>query len=164
MLTSVASKSAIFAQRATAAVERVAERQHLSDVKRLAAALAELAAEEIERNPGFAVRLRGLYEDLAPPRKATAARGTRSTKASAKTLKPIKQLEGYDIDPSAPLDPYFQLEVYGAEQLEAALRRHTKSNLLEAVEMVQDRHPGTSPRGTSKDALLAYIIAHVRIW
>ena len=162
MSTSLARKPLTFAQRAAVATQRVAEQQHLTDLKRLAAALAELAAEEVQRNPGFAVRLRGLYEDLAPQKKATTMRGTRAAKSPAKPLTPIKRIEGFEIDPSAPLDPYLQLEIYGAEQLEAALRRHTKANLLEAVEIVQDRYPGTGPRGTSKDALLAYIITNVR--
>jgi hypothetical protein len=162
MSTSLAHKPLTFAQRAAAATQRVAEQQQLTDLKRLAAALAELAAEEVQRNPGFAVRLRGLYEDLAPQTKVATVRATKTAKAPAKPLTPIKRIVGFEIDPSAPLDPYFQLEIYGAEQLEAALRRHTKANLHEAAEIVQDRHPGTSPAGTSKDALLAYIIAHVR--
>src|SRR5258708_2731521 len=162
MSTSVTSNPLTLAQRATAATQRVADHQHLTDLKRLAAALAEVAADEVQRNPGFALRLRGLYEDLAPPRKIATGRAAKTAKAPSKALKPIKRIEGFDIDPSAPLDPYLQLEIYGAVQLEEALRRHTKANLLEAVEIVQDRHPGTAPRGTSKDALLAYLVAHVR--
>jgi hypothetical protein len=157
MSTSVTSKPLTLTQRTAAATQRVADQQHLTDLKRVAAAVAVL-----QRNPGFALRLRGLYEDLAPPIKIATGRVAKTAKAPSQALKPIKRIEGFDIDPSAPLDPYLQLEIYGAEQLEQALRRHTKANLLEAVEIVQDRHPGTAPRGTSKDALLAYLVAHVR--
>jgi hypothetical protein len=148
-------------QRVTEAAQQVASTLGLEDQKRVSAALAEAAAEAVRRDSLFAARVRILYKEMTPApatRRATAG-GTRA--APDVELVPIKQVEGWFLNPGAPPDPYFLLELYGPKQLPLALQRYTVARLREAVELVQQRNPGTGPRGKTRQALIDYIVAHV---
>lgn len=77
-------------------------------------------------------------------------------------LKPINYVEGREINPAAPLDPYFLQHVYGDKQLRTALNLYPQNKLREGVEAVKEKHPGTRPKGSSKAAMLDYIESHVK--
>lgn len=124
----------------------------LSDLKRLAAALAEAAAEEVIRNRTFAERVRTLYSEIPEGRAAKMAQ-------DEEPLVPIRQGEWKPINPGAPLDPYFLLNLYGSHQLERALSRYTLVKLKEASAAVEARNPGTKPANRGqKAAIIAYIV------
>lgn len=160
MSASLASKPLTLSQRVAEAQRCAAEALHSDDTKRATAALLETALEEMRRNPGFALRVHGRFDELAPARQPRA-RQAKTIKKPYKELIPIKQIEGQTFDVSAALDPYFLLDLYGADQLTEALDQHPTSNVREAVEMVQERHPGTKPQGRSKSALIAYVVRYV---
>ena len=154
-----AEKPPTYAQRATAAAGAAAERFTFSDEKRMQAALAEIALEEMNRNPSFAVRVRNRYEELEPRK---APRAPRVPKVPRPKLVPIKELPGFQLDATRRLDPWFILEYFGEGQLEAALRMQTIGNLREAVAVVEEHYPGTTPKGKlTKDAAIVHILKHV---
>jgi hypothetical protein len=150
-------------QRVAEAAQQVATTLGLEDQKRVSAALAEAAAEAVRRDSLFAARVRILYKEMtpAPPARRTPAQGRGTRAAPDVELVPIKQVEGWFLNPGAPPDPYFLLELYGPKQLPLALQRYTVARLREAVEAVQQRNPGTSPRGRTRPALIDYIVEHV---
>lgn len=133
----------------------------LPDAGRAGVAALLVAAEEVERSSHFAARVRSAY-DLLPAGKPT--RGSASAKdAVAKilssTLTPIKYVEGCEINLAAPLDPYFLLEMYGANQLRQALDLFPLAKLKEGAEAVMVRSPGSKPRSrSSKAAVVDFIV------
>jgi hypothetical protein len=150
-------------QRVTKAAQQVATTLGLEDQKRVSAALAEAAAEAVRRDSLFAARVRIIYNQMTPApathRTTTPGRGTRA--APDVELVPIKQVEGWFLNPGAPPDPYFLMELYGPKQLPLALQRYTVARLREAVELVQQRNPGTRPSGKTRQYLVDYIVEHV---
>ncbi|HEX8995192.1 MAG TPA: hypothetical protein VF812_04115 [Ktedonobacterales bacterium] len=156
MPNAVKSKPATASQRSAGAIQQASEYLELEDAKRLGAALTIAAAETLRTYPQLADMVRRVYEELQPPKKTTS--GNRGKKAPEVELIPVKSMEGQFRDPSAPLDPYFLLELYGPKQLPLALDRYTATRLREGVKTVQARHPGTKPAGTAKQALIDYIV------
>ena len=124
-------------------------------MKRLSVALTIVAVDRLRNDASLMEHIRAVYEDLAPKRPATAKRQKRADDIH---LTPVKSMEGRPFDPSAPIDPYFLLELYGPEQLALALSRYTAPRLREGVKAVQARHPGTKPEGAGKQALIDYIV------
>lgn len=162
MSTSLASKPPTMAQRAATAGEKAVQITRLSDATRLKAAILEIANEELERNPGFLLKVRARYEELASKKPTTVEKKPRTPKQATSRLVPIKQVDELEINPAAMLDPYLLLEVYGPAQFAEALREQSKANLQEAIALVQERHPGTSPKSMgSKAPLIAYIMEYV---
>lgn len=131
----------------------------LDDLRRLTIALAEAAAQELVGNRPFAARVRALYDEVpATPSRASAP------DPFATQLVPIKMVPGRDINPAAPLDPYFLLEVYGASQLETALNLFPVAKLKEGAAMVERHHPGTKPTNRGrKAALVEYIVRYASV-
>lgn len=153
-----AEKPPTYAQRSSAAAAAAAGRFIFSDEKRMQAALTEIALEELERNPSFAVRVRNRYEELAPVK---AAGTPKSSRAAKPKLVPIKELPGFQLDATRRLDPWFILEYFGPNQLETALRMQTIGNLREAVAVVEERYPGTAPKAKlTKEGAVSYILAY----
>lgn len=158
-------------QRAAQAAHRAAEALRATDEKRLAAALAEIAAEEMARNPTFALRVRSRYEDLEPPKKARAAKTIKeprkpklppAPRAAIEPLIPIKPSVNYQIDVARPLDPYEVLEYFGAHQLPIAFDDQHLTTLRVSATFVEDHHPGTKPKGrATREKLFAYIMQYV---
>jgi hypothetical protein len=74
---------------------------------------------------------------------------------------PRKQIPGRQFDISAPPDPYFLNELFGIDQLPIALKEYSVPALKTAVAMIQARQPGTKPQGTSKAAIIEYVLQHV---
>jgi hypothetical protein len=170
MPTAVKPKRLTVAQRTAEAMRVSADYLHLEDQKRAAAAVAEAAAEAVQRNRGFAARVQALYEDMAPPSPSPRQPAARTGgKTGAKVVNvaadveliPIKYIPGYEADSSAPPDPYLLLEMYGRAQLPLAIGRYDTPDLQQAVKLVKARNPKTQPSGRSWQALVDYIIAYV---
>lgn len=122
------------------------------------AALTETAIEEMARNPTFALRVRNRFEELAPQKPAKVSKTTKSPKPK---LVPIKELPSFELDATRRLDPWFILEYFGENQLEVALRTQTIGNLREAITVVEERFPGTTPKGKlTKDTAIAHILRY----
>jgi len=155
MSSAVKAKPATTAQRSAAALEQASSILGLEDGKRLSAALAIAAVDRLQIDPSLKEYVCTLYEQLAP-KKASASKG--KSKAEDIHLVPVKPMEGREFDPSAPVDPYLLLELYGPEQLALALSRYTAPRLREGVKAVQARHPGTKPAGTGKQPMIDYIV------
>lgn len=157
-----AGKALTMMQRASLAAAQANDRFKFSDEKRMLAALSEIALEEMGRNAGFALRVRGRYEELAPQKTPKAPKSLKEPKAQKPNLVPIKELPGFQLDATRRLDPWFILEYFGPEQLETALRMQTIGNLREAIALVEERFAGTAPKGkVTKEVAVSYILKHV---
>ncbi len=147
-------------QRAAEAARQAAELLGCSDTKTLAVALAEAAVEAVRSNSAFAEQVRTRYAVLsesAKPRRSSTARVKPDIE-----LVPIKHVGAREANPGAAPDPYFLLELYGADQLTLALGRYKVADLKLAVQVVQQRNPGTKPTNkSSRDALIEYIVLQV---
>lgn len=165
MASSTTVRTPTYPQRVTLAAESVAQYLHLDDPKRLSAAIVEIVAEEVTRNPSMASRIRNRYDELALPkrRRGSSARNTVTKPPKPmRTLVPLKIVETGDVNIGAALDPYRLYEVYGAEQLADALDEHTLASLQEAMECVQERHPGTKPTNKGRrQTIIEYVVRYV---
>lgn len=160
MTTTQSEKPPTYIQRVSAAAGSANARFNFTEEKRMQAALAEIALEEMSRNPGFAVRVRNRYEELAPVKVARSPKA--STKSAKTKLVPIKELPSFQLDATRRLDPWFIIEYFGPDQLETALRMQTIGNLREAIAVVEERSPGSAPKGKlTKDIAITYILQHV---
>jgi len=142
--------------------KRASELLALDDTKQLAIAIAEAAVEEIRTNRVFAERVRTFYQQIA-----TAPVRQKAPKNEKKEVKvvPIKKIEGREINPAAPLDPYFLLEAYGSAQLPVVLDRFSRQKLLEAVDIIAARTPGEKLKNSSKatrENVIQFILDHVK--
>lgn len=159
-MTGVAAsdKALTIAQRASGAAARAIQRLGFTDEKRMLAALSEVAVDELEGNASFASRVRIRYEELAPQKPPKTPKPPKSEKVR---LVPIKVLPNLDLDATRRVDPWFILEYFGPTQLEPALRMQTIGNLREAVSVVEERYPGTAPKGKlTKESAIMYILRH----
>lgn len=143
------------------AARQVAQMLGLDDVKRVGIALATAAVEETERSATFAARVRAHYSAAKPLGSAP-----RNKKPSATALwsevKPIKQVQGFDFDPSARVDPYLVYEAYGPSQFARILEAFPLAKLKESAAIVEERQTGTKPVSrSSKSALVEYIVRYV---
>jgi hypothetical protein len=60
------------------------------------------------------------------------------------------------------LDAYYLFQLYGAQQLRAALSRYPLKSLKEALKEVERRNPGTKPKSrSSADDVIDYIVDKV---
>ena len=108
----------------------------------------------------------------APTAKATkAVKITRSSRHTrTKPAEPDIELvpvnydaaRGVNLSPTAPPNPYFLRDFYGEHQLIPALSRYSPASLREAAKVVKRRNPGTRPKSTSRQDLIAYIVKYVR--
>jgi hypothetical protein len=141
---------------ATEAAKHVAQLLGLDDVKRTGVALATAAAEEAERSATFAARVRALYSATMPLQPTTTRKKTPSTNTLWSELKLIKHVDGLDLNPAAPLNPYLLCEAFGADQLPKILDALPLAKLKESAALVEERNPGTKPVSrSSKLAILA---------
>ena len=159
--TKARTRSAV---KTTTVARSLASALGLPDAGRAGIAALLVAAEEVERSSHFAARVRAAY-DLLPASKPTRG-STRGENTVAKiltsTLTPVRHVEGREINLAAPLDPYFLLEVYGADQLRQALELFPLTKLKEGLPAVMERHPGTKPTSrSSKAAVIDYLVRRV---
>lgn len=147
-------------QRSAEAARQAAELLGLQDVKAVAAALAETALRNVRRDPAFADHVRLLYNEMA--KTARPKRAPAQPTAERVELVPREQVTAREPNPGGAPDPYYLLELYGADQLAFALARYKVADLKLAAELVQQRNPGTKPTNKgNRDALIAYIVQHV---
>jgi hypothetical protein len=155
---STATRSRTASQRATDAAKRVAAQLGLEDVKLVTAALLEVAADIVENDATARSDVKSIYQELVV---STQARPPKVVQPAVE-LVPLRRIEAHEINIAAPLNPYFLLELYGPNQLSAALNRYPKKKLLEGVEAVQKRHPNAKPRAKSTSAqLVEFIVQQV---
>jgi hypothetical protein len=148
-------------QSATEAARRASHILDIQDTKIVAAALAEEALSLLERDAIFKTHVRERCADMATPRRVVEPRERRRSPSRIE-LVPIKTLGPREVNPAAPPDPYFLLELYGPDQLRLALSRYKVAELKPAAAVVQGRNPGTRPADKSRrDPLLDYIVEQV---
>ncbi len=156
-----ATKTLSVPARGVEAVWRAVEILRVNDPKRLAEAMLEIASDELMRNTRFLQRVGAQYDALAPAPKASPKPKAKQLKAPLLDLVPRKHIPGREFDISAPPDPYFLNELFGIDQLPVALKEYTVPALRIAVAMIQERRPGTKPTGTSKAAIIEYVLEYV---
>lgn len=146
------------AQRTTEATRRLQESLGVDDLKTLNAAIAEVAASEVDSNTLFKSKVLAAYNDLASLPKPTTSRAKAST-SNQIDLIPLPGTEGIRVDPFGSVDPFLLLRLYGPGQLRKALSGFSYSTLKEAALVVKTRHPDSAPaNGRDADSLLDYII------
>jgi hypothetical protein len=145
-----------------AASQQAAQLLGVDDAKRLDKAILIAAVEELERNSTFARRVRVIYGVLPATQKRGSALSGKTPKALAIDLRPIKHVEGFTLDPSAPLDPYLVYEAYGADQLADVLDLFSVPELKDAALRVEQRNP-QAPRAykRSKATVIEFIVRYV---
>src|SRR5690348_15134447 len=153
--------TATVTERGALATKRLRERLGLDNLKLLSTAVAEAAADEIERNPAFVARVQAIYQELVS-RQPTRPLRTRKAQIEDVELVPVVDMSGVTLDPFAPLDPYLLHHIYGSTQLRAALTGYSLAKLKEGMATVEARNPGTKPKSkASKAALIDYIVERV---
>jgi hypothetical protein len=141
------------------ATKELASLLGLDDPKRLGQAVTIAAVEEVQHNSAFAERLRVAYWSVP----ATVQRPTGGTskvpKALAVDLVPVKHVEGFVLNPSAPLDPFLVYEAYGAKQLHTALDLFPADKLKAAATLVERRVAGAGKANRrSKATVIDYLV------
>jgi hypothetical protein len=161
MSTTVATKSISLTPRAVEAVWRAIEELGVSDPKLLASVIVEVASDELQTSGRFSDRVRYLYDSLSAAKKKPASKG--GPKMLPAHLKPIRQIEGQTFDIGAPPDPYFLLDLFGAEQLPEVLKLYSVDGLIRGAEIVQERRPDAKPlkAAKTKAPIIKYILQYV---
>lgn len=146
----------------TAASKQAAQLLGVDDTKRLDGAILIAAAEELEHNSTFARRVRVIYGILPATKKRGATTSGTTPKALAIDLVPVKYVEGFTLNTSAPVDPYLVYEAYGARQLGKVLDLFSHEKLKDAARRVEQRNP-QAPRANkgSKTTVIEYIVRYV---
>lgn len=132
------------------------------ELKHLATALAEAAADEVAARPVFAERVLDIFRELTEkPKPTTGGRQSKAKRTKAK-LTPIRPVDPELFGPDRPLDPYLLHYAYGDDQLRPALEDYPPAEVKKAAGIVEQRNPGTMPKGRlGKPALIDYIVQHV---
>jgi hypothetical protein len=161
MPTTVATKSISLTPRAVEAVWRAIEELGVSDPKLLASVIVEVASDELQTSRRFSDRVQLLYDTLSMAKKKPAPKG--GPKMLPVHLKPIRQIEGQTFDIGAPPDPYFLLDLFGAEQLPEVLKLYSVDGLIQGAEIVQERRPDAKPlkAAKTKAPIIKYILQYV---
>ena len=123
----------------------------------MSTAIAEVVVAQAKQDPAFAELVRNTYQELVDLFKPTP----RKPRASQKklNLKPVANVEGYEIDPNGPLDPYFVYKAYGSEQFPLALSERSMESIKEAAKKLMTSHPGTKPKTfANRAAIIDYIV------
>jgi hypothetical protein len=165
MSTLVSSKPPTLAQRGPAAVARAGTALRLEDTKRLTAALAEIAADELSMNRDFAARVRARYAELGtrPPKvvSATTPRPSQKRTATPKPKVSDRRMPGERVDIVTPLDPRTLTQLYGAA-LPERLAAYSPKALVEMARMLTPGKGEKVPTQKSgAETLITYILRHV---
>ena len=142
------------------------EELNSTELKRLSAAIAEAAAEEIAHNRAFAERVRSLFIEMAPkkpaPKPSRPKKKTTLAELTDDGLTPISFGNDHKFDPYSPPDPHFLLKLYGEDQLYKALDRYELSILRKIVARVMEQYPGSKPKNKSnREDMIHYIMTQV---
>jgi hypothetical protein len=142
-------------------MERVAAALALDDAKRLAAALAEVAAEEVNARAAFAERVRARYA-LLGEKPAKPARATTATGAAPKPRVAAGRAPGHEIDVVPPLDPRSLIPLYG-DALPNRLAAYSVRALWQMAKLLApDVGEKAPPLKSGHDVMLAYVLRHVQ--
>jgi hypothetical protein len=162
-MTTVSTKSQTLQQRLNQVVQKTSESLHLHDPKILTLAIAEAAASLVNTDATFAERVSAIYDDISSSLGSkTTSKTPKDTEKNHQRLIPLKKIVGREFDITAAPDPNFLLELYGEEQLPLALGKYTLKQLQEGASVVEQRFPGTKPKGkTTKADLIKYMISSV---
>ena len=133
------------------------------ELKSLATALAEAATQEVAAHPVFGDRILALFRELSEkPKPATGGSGGRQPKPKKAKLTPIRPVDPELFGPDRPLDPYLLHYAYGDEKWQLALEDYPAPALKQAAGLVEQRNPGTLPKGRlTKPVLIDYIVRYV---
>jgi|GEM_PF-4462574 len=164
MTTASTTRTLTPSQRSAAAVGRVAQRLAIEEIRALSAALAEVAADEVEKNTGFAERVKRRYQEM----KAKPSRASQSPKSSLpKRGGPQPRVAagrtpGEHIDIVSPTDPRTLVPLYG-QDLEAHLEEYSVRALWDMARVLTPHVGEKAPAQKSgRAALIAYILRYVR--
>jgi len=103
----------------------------------------------LERYGGAAPRATPAPRPAPAPKSSTPVRGQRVQPdifARALPLRPVRHIQGREINPAQTVDPYFLRAIYGDQQLEQALSLWPASSLREAA-----RDAGVPPGRTTSE-------------
>lgn len=159
-------------QRIAAAITRAQETlPEATNTKLLEALLLEAAVQTLLEAPAQVMRMKDRYTAAIAkpkPKPAGGRGGKRGSQAVPKVsdfveqLRPIKYVPDYEVKLGEAPDPYFLLDVFGEHQLERALKPRSVADLRKAAAIVEQRNPGTLPKGkVSKPGWIAYIVEYV---
>jgi hypothetical protein len=132
------------------------QRAHAAKSAQYETKIAKLAQQLAQTRSEYAAHQRG--ETVAKATKTT----TRTATPREAPLVPIRRdLPFRDLDASAPPDPAYIIQAYGAHQLARALHDYGVDALKLTAANVEAKHPGTKPtnRGQKKP-LIDYIVKH----
>lgn len=125
-------------------------------------AALEAVTEWLAWDTALRQRISEKYGELTTPR-STARSASRGTRPSGPAPKPVRSggspAGGRTLE---KLDPYRVLEDFGRDQLRTVLERDTQRRLRTAVDIVQERNPGTKPAGRVHiDDMVDYIVKQI---
>lgn len=140
-----------------------------ADLKYLALALTQAATEEARYDSAFADRIRALLQSLLPakpaPRKprdeASGLPGRRRGAVKRIDLVPVGRVDETLLDPYAPPNPWALQQLYGNDQLPAALDRYSLAKVKDALALMQRRYPDMRPKRMTKSGIIDYIVEQV---
>lgn len=134
-------------QRSQQSAEEIAAQLGIENVKLVSAAVLEAALQEMHQNQDFEQRVKSVCDRLqasqskprkTPPPKKASLHNT--------NLIPIHFAQTHHFDLAAPPDPFFLLDLYGADQLVAALDEYSTPFLKKSVTVIKERFPGKKPK------------------
>ena len=144
-----------------------------ADLKYVALALAEVAADEILINPDFANKIKRILDSVFPKKDSKESRSiakkqepanspiqkTSKKRSPIDSLIPLKSIDMRIINPYASPDPYLLYDVFGREQLEIALKEFTLPTLREMTASIEAKHvDGPKPNKSKKDSMIQFIL------
>lgn len=150
-----ASKPMTAAQRKTLATKTIANTLSMSDEGLAIIAVLETVSERLTWDTELRETVRQKYDALQ-------ALGAVKQKEDFGPMPPLIRTPGLNRqNPSHVVDPYELALDYGRDQLRNVVRRVSQPNLRVAVNLVKERNPGKKPSGTSKQALIDFIVENV---
>ncbi len=143
-----------------AAARQIGEKIHADDVTKITYAALSAAKLEINENLRFKERVEEFYQFLNKEKAARAARPAGAVKTEE--FIPIKFMDAAEINPAKTADPFIMYEGYGREQYSRMLERYTKSQLRDAVEIIEARRAMSlsNKKSASARQLISFILQH----
>ena len=149
-----------------------------SELKYIALALTEVAAQEVAHNPEFAQKIKDILADVFPKKEKRVPRSSQTTNAVKKTeaatspqqkptrknspldkLVPLKPIDMRIINPYRSPDPFLLYDVFGREQLLIALNEFTLQTLREMVASVEEQYPlDPKPNKSKKESMIHFML------
>lgn len=145
-------------QRKTLATQQLVDIVGSNQNAAVTAAL-EAINERLVWDTALRQRISEKYDELTTLSSASSSKPQVSTGSAPKPVSTTGSARGRTLE---RLDPYQALEDFGRGQLRAVLTRDTQRRLRTAVEIVQERHPGTKPATKTRiQDMVDYIMEYV---